>query len=67
MEQANASFEESFLDEFIENDDDQDQGLKEFLDLFEKLDRSINGELIEKAWSCYNTVLQQIILEVGFE
>jgi hypothetical protein len=37
---------------------------KEFLDLFEKLDTAISGELIEKAWKQYDTISQQILLEV---
>ncbi len=42
-----------------------DKPSSEFLTLFEKLDPTISTELIEKAWKQYDTVGQQIILEVG--
>lgn len=38
---------------------------KEFLSVFEQLDRSINGELLERAWRHYDTIRQQVMLEVG--
>uniref|UniRef100_A0A183C8P6 Retinoblastoma-associated protein A-box domain-containing protein n=1 Tax=Globodera pallida TaxID=36090 RepID=A0A183C8P6_GLOPA len=40
-----------------------DQPSKEFLELFSKLDSTISGELIEKAWKQYDTIGQQIVLE----
>lgn len=43
-----------------------DQPSKEFLEVFSKLGSAINGEIIEKAWKHYDTIGQQIVLEVGF-
>lgn len=43
-----------------------DQPSREFLELFAKLDSTISGELIEKAWKQYDTIGQQIVLEVCF-
>ncbi|KAI1720624.1 PX domain-containing protein [Ditylenchus destructor] len=50
--------EQSGLDE-----NDGDHPSQEFLEIFDKLDATINGELIEKAWKQYDTVGQQVILE----
>lgn len=52
------------LDRDFENNDQQPS--KDFLGIFDKLDPTINGELIEKAWKQYDTVGQQVILEVLF-
>ena len=38
---------------------------QEFLDVFDRLDTSVNGEVIEKAWRSYDTVGQQVVLEVS--
>ena len=59
-------------EEFIDNASDSqapileigDQPSRDFLELFTKLDSTINGEIIEKAWKQYDTIGQQIILEV---
>lgn len=61
-------------EEFVDNVSDSqaplleiaDQPTREFLELFTKLDPTINGEIIEKAWKQYDTIGQQIILEVFF-
>jgi hypothetical protein len=57
----NVKLEEAHL----EAEPDSDQPSKEFLDIFDKLDGTISGELIEKAWKQYDTIGQQIILEVS--
>lgn len=50
----------------IEFEQNVQQPSKDFLEIFDKLDPTINGELIEKAWKQYDTVGQQVILEVIF-
>ncbi|KAI1719520.1 retinoblastoma-associated protein A domain-containing protein [Ditylenchus destructor] len=45
------------------DENDGDHPSQEFLEIFDKLDATINGELIEKAWKQYDTVGQQVILE----
>jgi hypothetical protein len=41
-----------------------DQPSREFLELFAKLDSTIGGEIIERAWKQFDSTSQQIILEV---
>ncbi|KAL7080643.1 hypothetical protein ACQ4LE_000642 [Meloidogyne hapla] len=59
--------EEEFIDSASDNQapllEIADQPSRDFLELFTKLDPSINGEIIEKAWKQYDTIGQQIILE----
>jgi len=60
--------EEEFIDSASDNQapllEIGDQPSRDFLELFAKLDPTINGEIIEKAWKQYDTISQQIILEV---
>uniref|UniRef100_A0A915MYU3 Uncharacterized protein n=1 Tax=Meloidogyne javanica TaxID=6303 RepID=A0A915MYU3_MELJA len=59
--------EEEFIDSASDNQapllEIGDQPSRDFLELFAKLDPTINGEIIEKAWKQYDTISQQIILE----
>lgn len=41
-----------------------EQPSKEFLEIFEQLDPNINGELIEKAWKLYDTISQQVNIDL---
>lgn len=44
--------------------EESEQPSKEFLKIFEQLDPNINGELIEKAWKQYDTISQQVNIDL---
>lgn len=40
---------------------------QEFMNVFHQLDNNINGELVERAWRQFDTIRQQVVLEVSLE
>lgn len=51
-------------EKIVKIEQETEQPSKDFLEIFEQLDPTINGELIEKAWKLYDTISQQVNIDL---